>query len=100
MEGPWEGIGAYKQGTLIFASETKASATKKQTRKGCKEGARRVQGGCEEGAGRVRGGCEKVILHLEGSLGDISKEEKKKRNLTTAKGQREKEEDKRQRRRS
>ena len=45
-------LGAYKQGTFIFASETKASATKTQMRKRCEEGARRVQGGCEEGAGR------------------------------------------------
>ena len=50
-------LGAYKQGTLIFASETKASATKKQTRRGCEEGAGRVRGACRERAGRVQGGC-------------------------------------------
>ena len=46
----------YKQETLIFAIETKVSGTKKQTRRGCKEGAGRVQGGCREGARRVQGG--------------------------------------------
>ena len=45
-------LGAYKQETLIFASETKGRATKTQTRGGCEEGARRVQGGCREGARR------------------------------------------------
>ena len=45
-------LGAYKQETLIFASETKASATKKQWRRGREESARRLQGGCEEGARR------------------------------------------------
>ena len=45
-------LGAYKQGTLIFASETKASATKKQTGRGCEDTARRVQGGCRESARR------------------------------------------------
>ena len=42
---------AYKQETLIFASETKGRATKTQTRVGRREGARRVQ----EGARRVQG---------------------------------------------
>ena len=52
--------------TLIFASETKASATKKQTRRRCGEGARRVQGGCREGAGRVQGGCEEGARRVQG----------------------------------
>ena len=47
-------LGAYKQGTLIFASETKGRATKTQARVCRREGARRVQGGREEGAGRVQ----------------------------------------------
>ena len=57
-------LGAYKQGTLIFARETKASATKKQTRRGCKEGAGRVQGGCKEGGsmGRKESGRRQVPL--------------------------------------
>ena len=57
-------LGAYKQGTLIFASETKASATKKQTRVGCREGAGRVQGGCKEGVsmGRKESGSRQVPL--------------------------------------
>ena len=68
LGGLWGELGkvseAYKQGTLIFASETKASATKKQTRGGCKEGARRVQGGCEEGVsmGRKESGSRQVPL--------------------------------------
>ena len=59
-------LGAYKQGTLIFASETKASATKKQTRVGCREGAGRVRGGCKEGAGRVQGGCREGARRVQG----------------------------------
>ena len=62
LGGPWGELGrvleAYKQETLIFASETKGRATKTQTRVGREEGAGRVQGGCKEGARRVRGGGE------------------------------------------
>ena len=58
LGGPWGELGrvleAYKQETLIFASETKGRATKTQTRVGRKEGARRVQGGCEEGVSMCR----------------------------------------------
>ena len=54
LGGPWGELGrvleAYKQETLIFASETKGRATKTQTRGGCREGARRVQGGGEYGS--------------------------------------------------
>ena len=52
--GLWRDLGrasgAYKRGTLIFASETKASGTKKQTRRGCREDAGRVKGGGEYGS--------------------------------------------------
>ena len=62
LGGPWGELGrvleAYKQETLIFASETKGRATKTQTRVCRREGARRVQGGCREGARRVQGGGE------------------------------------------
>ena len=43
-------LGAYKQGTLIFASETKARTTKQHKGRACEEGARRVQGGGEYGS--------------------------------------------------
>ena len=78
-------LGAYKQGTLIFASETKARATKQHKRRGRKEGAGRVQGGCEEGAGRVRGGCKEGVSmgrkesgSRQGPLEDIKKKRLKK----------------------
>ena len=62
LGGPWGELGrvleAYKQETLIFASETKGRATKTQTRGGRKEVARRSRGGCKWGARRVRGGGE------------------------------------------
>ena len=54
LGGPWGELGrvleAYKQETLIFASETKGRATKTQTRRGRDDGASGVQGGCEDGS--------------------------------------------------
>ena len=47
LGGHW---GPKKQETLIFDSETKAPATKKHKRRGCRYGARRVQGGSEYGS--------------------------------------------------
>ena len=56
LGGPWGELGrvleAYKQETLIFASETKGRATKTQTRGGRGEVASGVQGECGESAGR------------------------------------------------
>ena len=81
LGGPWGELGrvleAYKQETLIFASETKGRATKTQTRVGRREGARRVQGGCKEAARRVQGGCKEGAAKQLG-IGSAPRDIKKK----------------------